>query len=198
MGRLEAPPHHAGPTRIDTWRGQVEEWARGRRWIGRAVLLVYFAYVGVRHLGDPLYGSLFGGINLAVHEAGHVVFAFLGEWVMVAGGTILQCAVPIAATWLLLRQGDWFGLPVGGFWEATNLYNVATYMGDARAQELPLVTIGGGEPAVEHDWTYLLDSVGLLEQDERLAGLVRIAAFVLLWGSLALGAWMCSLMARSR
>lgn len=198
MGRIEAPPRPAGPTRLELWRELVEAWAAGRQWVPRALLLAYFAYVGVRHLRDPLYSSIFGGINLGIHEAGHLVFGFLGEWLMVAGGTILQCAAPILATWLLLRQGDWFGLPVGGFWEATNLYNVATYMADARAQELPLVTIGGGEPAVAHDWAYLLESVGLLEHDERLAGLVRIAAFLLLWGSVLLGAWMCRLIARAR
>jgi hypothetical protein len=164
-------------------------------WIPRALLLAYFAYVGVRHLRDWEYGSLFGGINLAIHEAGHLVFGFLGEWVMVAGGTILQCAVPLVATWLLLRQRDWFGLPVGGFWEATNLYNVATYMGDARAQVLPLVTVGGGEPAVAHDWAYLLDSLGLLEHDMQLATVLRGLAFLLLWGSVALGVWMCRLIA---
>lgn len=164
-------------------------------WIPRALLLAYFAYVGVRHLREEEYGSLFGGINLAIHEAGHLVFGFLGEWVMVAGGTILQCAVPLVATWLLLRQGDWFALPVGGFWEATNLYNVATYMGDARAQVLPLVTIGGGEPTVAHDWTYLLESVGLLDHDTQLATALRGLAFLLLWGSIALGGWMCWLIA---
>lgn len=198
MGRIEAPRRPAEPSRLDLWQERVEAWAPGRQWIPRAVLLLYFAYVGVRHLRDPLYSSIFGGINLGIHEAGHLVLGFLGEWLMVAGGTILQCAAPILATWLLLRQGDWFGLPVGGFWEATNLYNVATYMADARAQELPLVTIGGGEPAVAHDWAYLLESVGLLEHDERLAGLVRVAAFLLLWGSVFLGAWMCSLIARAK
>ncbi|HPW55829.1 MAG: hypothetical protein KA072_10950 [Thermoanaerobaculaceae bacterium] len=198
MGRIEAPPHPPEPSWLELWREHVEAWAPGRQWIPRAVLLLYFTWVGVRHLRDPLYGSLFAGINLGIHEAGHLVFGFLGEWLMVAGGTILQCAAPIVATWLLLRQGDWFGLPVGGFWEATNLYNVATYMADARAQELPLVTIGGGEPAVAHDWTYLLESVGLLEHDERLAGLVRVAAFLLLWGSILLGAWMCRLIARAK
>lgn len=164
-------------------------------WVPRALLLAYFAYVGVRHLRDREYGSLFGGINLAIHEAGHLVFGFLGEWMMVAGGTILQCAMPVVATWLLVRQGDWFGLPVGGFWEATNFYGVATYMGDARAQELPLVTIGGGEPAVAHDWTYLLGSAGLLDHDVQLATTLRGLAFLLLWGSIVLGGWMCRLMA---
>ncbi|MCL7972182.1 MAG: hypothetical protein M8866_08885, partial [marine benthic group bacterium] len=36
------------------------------------------------------------GVNLLVHEAGHVVFSPLGETMAVAGGTILQLAFPLA------------------------------------------------------------------------------------------------------
>jgi hypothetical protein len=171
-------------------RDEVAAWAAGKRWEWRAALLVYFGFVGVRHLADPLYSSLFGGINLGIHEAGHLVFGFLGQWLMTAGGTILQCAVPVVAGWLLLRQGEWFGLPVAGFWEATNLYSVATYMADARALELPLVTVGADGGEVEHDWSYLLYSVGLLQHDTAIASAVRLVAFLLLWGSIALGIWM--------
>ena len=41
----------------------VETWCRGRFWPARALLLVWFVYVGVRHLADPLYTSLFGALN---------------------------------------------------------------------------------------------------------------------------------------
>ena len=54
--------------------GEVLSWCEGRRWIWRAPLLVFFAYIAVRHLADPLYTSIFGGINLGIHELGHVVF----------------------------------------------------------------------------------------------------------------------------
>ena len=176
----------------------VTAWASGKRWEWRAVLLVYFGFVGLRHLMDPLYSSLFGGINLGIHEVGHLVFGFLGQWLMTAGGTILQCAVPLLAGWLLLRQGEWFGLPVAGFWEATNLYGVATYMADARALELPLVTIGGEGGEVEHDWSYLFYSMGLLPHDTAIAAAVRVAACILLWGSIAMGVWMLVQIHRDR
>jgi hypothetical protein len=176
----------------------VAGWATGKRWEWRAVLLVYFGFVGLRHLKDPLYSSLVGGINLGIHEAGHLVFGFLGQWLMTAGGTILQCAVPLVAGYLLLRQGEWFGLPVAGFWEATNLYGVATYMADARALELPLVTIGGEGGEVEHDWSYLFYSMGLLPHDTAIAAAVRVIAFIVLWGSIAIGVWMVVQIQRNR
>jgi hypothetical protein len=183
---------------LTRFREGVEEWAEGKRWIWRAGLLVYFVWVGVHHLSDPYYSSLFGGINLAIHEGGHLVFGFLGQWIMTAGGTILQCLVPILAAALLLRQGEWFGLPLCGFWEATNLYNVATYMADARALELPLVTVGADGGEVEHDWNSLFYSLGLLQHDTAIAAAVRVLAFLLLWGSVALGVWMVLTVVRSR
>ena len=85
-----------------------------------------------------------------------------------------------------------------GWWLGDNLYGVATYMADARALELPLVTIGPEGGDVEHDWNYLLDSVGLLQHDTQLAALVRVSAFLLTWSSIAAGAWMCWRMSRGR
>jgi hypothetical protein len=35
------------------------------------------------------------GVNLLIHEAGHVVFGSVGQTVAVAGGTILQLAFPL-------------------------------------------------------------------------------------------------------
>ena len=175
-------------------RNEVEDWVEGRWWWARAPLLLYFAYVGVRHLGDPLYTSLFGGINLGIHEAGHLAMGWAPHFFMILGGTLFQCAAPVIAAFLFLRQPDYFAIPVCGAWLSTNLYSVATYMADARALELPLVTVGGGD--ADHDWNYMLDALGLLSWDTSLAALVRVLAFLLMWGSLCAGAWILWLMAR--
>jgi hypothetical protein len=165
-------------------------------WAPRALLLAYLAYAGTRHLADPEYSSIFSGITLAVHELGHVLFGFLGEWLSVAGGSITQLAAPLAVALILLRQRDYFGVAVGGAWLSMSLSNLAVYVADARAEELPLVSLGGGD--VVHDWNYLLGSVHLLPHDAQIAGMVRFAAFVLLVGSTWLGAWLCLVMARRR
>jgi len=157
---------------------------------------VYLAYAGCRHLADPEYASIFSGITLAIHELGHVLFGPLGEWLGVAGGSITQVAAPIAVALLLYRQRDYFGVAVGGAWLAMSLSNMAVYVADARAEELPLVSLGGGD--VIHDWNYLLGSVHLLSHDGEIAGLVRAAAFVSLASSVWLGAWLCAVMARRK
>jgi len=181
-------------TRWSRRRDDAVQWATGRLWWPRALLLAYLAYAGWRHLTDPEYASIFSGITLAIHELGHVLFGPFGEWLGVAGGSITQLAGPLAVALILLRQRDYFGFAVGGAWLSMSLSNMAVYVADARAEELPLVSLGGGD--VIHDWNYLLGSVHLLAHDAQIAGAIRVLAFVLLAASLGLGAWLCRVMAR--
>jgi hypothetical protein len=171
-------------------------WAEGRAWPPRALLLAVLAYLGWRHLAEPEYGGIFGGLTLGVHELGHVVFSPFGEWLATAGGSLLQVAAPVALAYGFLRQRDYYAITVAGAWEGMSLSNLATYIGDARAQELDLVSPFSGDP--QHDWNYLLGSLGLLPQDHLIAGLVRLAALLTLVASLGLGARLCVVMARSR
>ena len=59
-------------------------------------------------------------------------------------------------------------------------------MADARAQELPLLTVGDSDTVI-HDWNYLFGRLGLLEQDTHIAHAVRIIGWI---GMLATVAWM--------
>jgi len=59
---------------------------------------------------------------------------------------------------------------------------------------LPLVSVGGG--GAEHDWHYILGTLGLLRFDTFLGGSLRAAAFLVAAASLAAGAWILWRMAR--
>jgi hypothetical protein len=54
-----------------------------------------------------------------------------------------------------------------------NWLYTATYMADARAQELPLVTTGDPD-FVEHDFHAIFSSLGVLKYDTQIAAAVRI------------------------
>jgi hypothetical protein len=57
-------------------------------------------------------------------------------------------------------------------------------MADARAQQLPLLTVGDSEYVI-HDWNYLFGKLGLLEHDVQIAGTVRIFGWLgMLWVTL--------------
>jgi hypothetical protein len=179
---------------FDDLRDDARQWAMGRFWPLRALLMLYFAYVLARHLGSGEYTGWFGGINLGIHELGHVVFSPFGMFLGVLGGSFWQVAVPLLAFWIFHRQGDYFAHSVAACWLGTSLFNLAAYIGDARAQVLPLVSPFGGE-AIVHDWEYLLGVTGLLSWDGTLAFLTRALAFVAMTSGLTWGGWLVAVMA---
>jgi hypothetical protein len=173
---------------------EITAWCCGRFWPARALLLVFIAYVGFRHLINPQYASLFNALNLGIHEAGHLLFYYTGsEFLCVAGGTILQLLAPVAAMIMFWRQPDYFAICVCGAWLSTNLYGVATYAGDARAQGLTRVSLGGGPG--KHDWQYLLSRLDMLAWDTTMAGATRAVAFLVMWSSIIAGIWLVVTMA---
>jgi hypothetical protein len=182
----------------------IENWSEGRSGMARAALMMLLAFLAVCLTVNHSCWTPFAALDLVVHEVGHPLFSSFGEWMHYAGGTILQMAVPILAAIVLLKQGEYFALPLGGVWFAVNMFEIARYIADTRAQELPLVTLGfsGGEPVEVKftDWEYLLDRIpGLsIEYDTDVALAVRIAAYMILWGSILLGAWMVWVMFRGK
>lgn len=202
MGKFESAQSHAasaGGIRLPTWAeefvGDAREWARGRMWIPRALLLLYLVYALVRHLRNPYNSTIFSGITLAFHEMGHVVFNFAGHFIGSLMGSGTQLLIPVIVVIVFLRQRDYFGMAVGGFWLAFAMFELATYVGDARAMDLPLV---GFTDDPEHDWNYLLGAMGLLNFDTTLAFLIRCAGTISALGSLAFGVWLLITMARTR
>ncbi|MCX7805319.1 MAG: hypothetical protein N3A38_09035 [Planctomycetota bacterium] len=171
---------------IETMR----EWCRGRSWAVRLPLLAYFAWVGVRQVMEPSCWSLFAPLNLAIHEAGHLLFRFDGEFLCVAGGTLLQLAAPAASAAMFIRQRDYFAVAACSGWLSTNLYDVGVYMADARAQALDLVTVGDPQGPIRHDWNYMLGALGLIEHDRSLGWLVRQAGLLAMLVCLAGGGWL--------
>lgn len=167
---------------------QIDEWVQGRSWLVRLPLLIFFAWVLLGHLRDPLYASIFDGLNLALHEIGHILFAPLGPFMGVAGGTIFQLLCPVIAAVLFYRQRDFFAIAVCFCWLSTNFFNVAVYAGDARMNALPLVSPFGGAPA--HDWTTMLSQLDMLDRDRELARLFRRLGTASMLAGLASGGWL--------
>ena len=169
-------------------RDEIDSWCKGRSWLVRLPLLLWFSWMLVRLLGDPLYQPLFKSLNLGIHELGHYLFKPFGRFLEILGGSLTQCLAPALSMVMFFRQRDWFAIAVCFGWLSTNLFDVATYAGDARAMELPLIRPGGGH--IIHDWHYLLAHTGWLMWDREIAGLLRCAGTASMGVCLGAGAWM--------
>lgn len=147
-----------------------------------------FAFVFAGDLRDPNSGDLLYPLNLGIHEMGHLIFSWCGQFLMVAGGTITQLAAPLFGMWNFYRQEDFFALTLCFGWLATNLLNVSRYMADARSMDIPLLSVGGGD--VIHDWNYLLGHMGLLPFDHLLAGFVWCLGILSMLVCFVAGGWL--------
>ena len=140
-----------------------------------ALLAVYGAFL-ILH---PSHYGWLDSLDLAIHEFGHPVFGMFGEFIGFLGGTLMQLLIPAIFVAYFWRRRDRHAAMVALWWVAQNLWNVAVYVQDARAEELPLV--GGGE----HDWNYLLGRLGLLQQDRLIGSGVRLVGVLMyVWSSL--------------
>lgn len=132
-----------------------------------ALAALYFLWCAY----DPVQWHLLDGVNLVIHEAGHVVFMPFGELVTVAGGSLFQVIVPAVFVSYFYWRRQVYSAALVLFWMGESLLNVSVYAGDALALQLPLL---GGDESV-HDWNHLLGSTGLLPSTHKIALAIRIA-----------------------
>lgn len=140
----------------------------------RLGFLVIVALYAVARIRNPDYWDPLDDLNLAVHEAGHLVFSAFGETMTILGGSLFQVLVPATFVACFARTRQRYAAAVTLAWVGVNLLNVARYIGDARAQELPLL---GGEDSI-HDWWYLLINWDLLPKDLAIANGVHFLGTV--------------------
>jgi len=125
-------------------------------------------------------------VFIPVHEGGHLLFRFFGEFLSVAGGTILQLSVPLMLATFFFFQRQVQGVAFCLFFFFEQFLPISVYMADARAQELPLLTVGDADDVI-HDWNYLFDRFGVLEHDTQIAHAVQIIGWI---GMILTTAWM--------
>jgi len=162
-----------------------QDWRPVPRYAAAGWLLFYAAfliYAFSKH-GEFLFIDL---ANLVVHEGGHLLFGWFGSTLGLWGGTILQWLVPflLAAYFFTQKQTTAFAFSAFFFFE--NWLYTATYMADARAMVLPLVTAGDSD-FVEHDWHAIFSSLGVLQYDTRIAAVVSFLGWC---GMLATVLWL--------
>jgi hypothetical protein len=179
--------------RVDTirWMGKylriilAGPWRPVSRYGVAAWVLFYLAFLvyAFRQHGDFLFIDL---ANLVVHEGGHLLFGWFGPTLGLWGGSILQWLVPLllAAYFFTQRHTAAFAFCTFFFFE--NWLYTATYMADARAMALHLVTTGDSD-FVEHDWHAIFSSLGVLPYDTKIAAVVSFLGWC---GMLSAVAWL--------
>jgi hypothetical protein len=163
-----------------------------------AVVLALLAWSAFRN--EYGYIPLLSDIDLAIHEFGHMLFMpfgiqFLGNTMMILGGSLTQVAFPLIFFGYFLRKHDdaprrdVFAAMVCLWWSGINLLSVAIYCADSRAGQLMLIDGSTGQESDGHDWNNLLTRWGLLEHDTVIGRWMRAIAFVVCIGSIIVAVW---------
>ncbi len=172
------------PERVDA----MDFWLRGAMLVGLAIWA--WGLIGLDYRSGELGASFIHRPLLVFHEAGHVIFMPLGEWMTVLGGTLGQLLMPlILGGALLIKNRDPFGAAVGLWLLGVSLLDVAPYMYDALHPQLMLLSGATGE-AGGHDWIYLFSSMGLLPKAQLIGGLTHTAGALVVLLSLGWAAWL--------
>lgn len=151
--------------------GLAEPWKPVSRLTLGAWLVFYTAFLA--YAFSKHGGFLFIDMaNLIVHEGGHNLFGWFGPTIGLWGGTLLQWFVPFLLALYFFAQRETAGFVFCVFFFFENWLYTATYMADARAMELPLVTTGDPEFA-RHDFNAIFSSLGMLNYDTTIAAVVR-------------------------
>jgi hypothetical protein len=161
-----------------------ESWEPVSRVVFGCWLAFYVVLVGNAAFGGHLF-QWFDLVFIPIHEGGHLLFRFFGEWVMVAGGTFLQLFAPFALAVYFAFRRQVPGAAFCTFFFFEQFLPIGIYMSDARAQELPLLTVGDSDDVI-HDWFYLFQHAGLLEHDVQIGAAFRTMGWI---GMLATAAW---------
>lgn len=162
---------------------------------GRALLLALFALWSwiliVPPIPDNAAGSSFLHlVNLPFHEAGHLIFRPFGAFVTSLGGTLGQLLMPtICMATLFIKTRDPFGAALCLWWLGENFLDIAPYIDDARAGQLPLLggNFGHSAPYGFHDWEYLLTESGQLAHDHAIAKFSKFVGSLTMLAALAGG-----------
>lgn len=125
-------------------------------------------------------------VFVPIHEGGHLLLGWFGQWPGVLGGTLLQLGAPAALAVFFIFQRQLPGTAFCTFFCFENFLGIATYMADSLAQEGNYVTVGDGGDTI-HDWFFIFSNLGLLDHFLLIARLTRILGWL---GMIATVAWL--------
>ncbi len=140
------------------------------RLIFAIILTIYFLWIAYA----PMQGSFLDMVDLPIHETGHLLFRPFGEFMMIAGASIFQVAMPAVFVGYFVWKAKFYSAAIVLFWVGQSILNVYVYAADAQVMQLVLISGFTGSEGSFHDWNYMLTRLGLLESTKTVAGLIRL------------------------
>ncbi len=169
---------------------------RGDLMVYLVVYLIFFAwgidFIMMDFRTNAIGQSWFHNVNLVFHEAGHFLFIPFGRTGSILGGSLFQVLLPLILVFsFLVSNRDAFAASICLWWCGQSMMDIAPYIADARALQLPLLGVGlSADAPGMHDWANLLRPRGWLQYDTAIAWWVDAVGTGILLLALAWGGYM--------
>jgi hypothetical protein len=154
------------------------------KWAAAAVVVLLVAWLSFTRAG---WVPFLSGVDLGVHEFGHMVFMWAPALWMSLAGSLVQVAAPAALAGYFWWRRDRLAVVLLVAWVGMSLNNVSVYIRDATRMQLAL--FGDDGSGAGHDWRNILGDLGWLEHTDAISALVRFGSVVAFLGALGLAAW---------
>ena len=191
------------PESSGRWESLLETHPDGRRarsiagallWPAAAWYAWQFLRFDVAHPESMPAPLLYSAI-VPFHEFGHLLFRPFGEFMHIAGGSLVQFLMPLGfgiyfVRWRHDNLAGWLML----WWEGSQWINLAPYCYDAKKPSMILLTGRTGDTGA-HDYVDMLGDLGLLHRAHEVAAVMKYFGVLLMlialaWGALLLArAW---------
>lgn len=135
-----------------------------------AVASIYFLWIA----WDPMQGSFLDGVDLPIHETGHLLLRPLGEFMNIAGGSLFQIFFPAVFVGYFVWHEKYYSAAIVLFWVGQSILNVFVYAADSVVMQLVLTSGITGSEGGFHDWNYLLTETGLISSTKIVAGIIKL------------------------
>ncbi|MDH4139199.1 MAG: hypothetical protein OEV43_01355 [Coriobacteriia bacterium] len=156
-----------GVTDNGLWRNTLQ-WTFG---LLAVTVMAYFTYA--RNGWVPLLS----GVDLGIHEFGHMILMWGPPVVVWMAGSVLQMLVPAGLAVYFAVRRDMLAVILMCAWAAESLNNVGVYVYDATRLRLDLLGDDGSK--MGHDWANILTELKLIPYTDQIAYAVRALSFVL-------------------
>ena len=145
-----------------------------------AIFSIYFIWCAY----DLINAVFLHIIYTPLHEAGHLIFRILGEFMGIAGGTLMQIIVPAIFFGYFVYHQKPYSAAIVLFWLGQSFNDVYVYANDAIVMELPLLSGVTGSEGGFHDWNYLLTETGLLPRTQLVAKMLRFVGNLIIFAAI--------------
>ena len=140
-----------------------------------AIIITWYFIYCLRSLENSHIVTI---VNLIIHEAGHSILFFFGQFIQVLGGSLFQVFVPLIFAIYFLIQEDIYSSGIILLWVGESVIEVSRYAGDAILMQLPLL---GGDNVI-HDWNWLLFNTNLLQHTALVASIIFTVGVLIMIG----------------